>query len=39
MGMRVRDVMEGADGSLYVLKDGKDGALIRVTPRENAARR
>jgi len=39
MGMRVRDVMEAADGSLYVLKDGKDGALIRLTPRENAARR
>jgi glucose/arabinose dehydrogenase len=39
MGMRVRDVMEGADGSLYVLKDGEDGALIRLTPRKNAAQR
>jgi glucose/arabinose dehydrogenase len=39
MGMRVRDVMEAADGSLYVLKDGEDGALIRLTPRKNAAQR
>jgi glucose/arabinose dehydrogenase len=30
--MRVRDVMEAANGDLYVLKDGKDGGLLRVTP-------
>lgn len=39
MKMRVRDVVEGSDGSLYVLKDGEDGALMRLRRQERDARR
>lgn len=34
MGGRIRDVAQGPDGALYVIEDGKDGRLIRLTPRE-----
>lgn len=34
MGMRIRDVVEASDGSLYVLKDGPSGGLLRLTPKE-----
>ncbi len=30
---RIRDVRMGADGHLYILTDGSEGKLIRVTPR------
>lgn len=29
---RIRDVEQGPDGSLWLLKDGKDGELLRLTP-------
>lgn len=32
MNMRVRDVAAGNDGAIYVLKDGNDGALIKLSP-------
>ena len=31
-GSRIRDVRMGPDGALYVLTDGEDGKVIRVTP-------
>ena len=31
-GARVREVEEGPDGYLYVLEDGEDGRLLRVSP-------
>ena len=31
-GERIRDVRVGRDGALYVLTDGVDGSLLRVTP-------
>lgn len=34
MGARIRDVAQGPDGALWVIEDGKDGRLIRLTPRE-----
>ena len=33
LGSRVREVEQGPDGSIYVLRDGSDGALLRLTPR------
>ena len=30
---RIRDVVEGPDGALYLLTDGKDGKLLRVAPK------
>jgi len=33
MGDRVRQVKEGPDGALWLLIDGEDGALLRLTPR------
>ena len=32
-GERIRDVVEGPDGALYLLTDGKDGKLLRVAPK------
>ena len=32
MGRRIRDVAQGADGSIFVITDEKDGALLRLTP-------
>jgi glucose/arabinose dehydrogenase len=32
VGLRVRDVEEGPDGSLWMLEDANPGALIHVTP-------
>lgn len=32
LGARIRDVRVGRDGNLYLLTDGVDGALIRVSP-------
>ena len=39
MKMRVRDVMEAANGDLFVLKDGEDGGLLRLKPHEKDAQR
>ncbi len=39
MGVRIRDVVEAEDGALYVLKDGEDGGLMRLTPPGKDARR
>ncbi len=33
LGERIRDVREGPDGALYLLTDGADGRLLRVTPK------
>jgi len=33
LGTRIRDITEGAGGSLYILTDGPDGELRRITPR------
>ena len=35
MGVRIRTVVEGADGTLWVLEDGRRGAtgrLLKLTP-------
>jgi len=32
LGERIRDVREGPDGALYLLTDGANGRLLRVTP-------
>ncbi len=32
LGERIRDVREGPDGALYLLTDGPQGKLLRVTP-------
>ncbi|WP_394003734.1 PQQ-dependent sugar dehydrogenase [Luteimonas sp. WGS1318] len=34
MGARIRGVTQGPDGALWVIEDGADGRLIRLTPRE-----
>ncbi|MDO5710975.1 MAG: PQQ-dependent sugar dehydrogenase [Micrococcales bacterium] len=33
LGFRVREVEQGPDGSIYLLQDGPDGRLLRLTPR------
>jgi glucose/arabinose dehydrogenase len=33
MGARIRDVAQAPDGSVYLLEDGRDGRLFRLTPR------
>ncbi|MCD9027137.1 PQQ-dependent sugar dehydrogenase [Luteimonas sp. BDR2-5] len=33
MGARIRDVAQGPDGALWVIEDGKDGRLLKLTPR------
>ncbi|MGL5839238.1 MAG: PQQ-dependent sugar dehydrogenase [Sphingorhabdus sp.] len=37
IGFRVRDVAQDRDGSLLILKDGKDGGLMRATPSASPA--
>ena len=32
MGKRIRDVVEGPDGALYVIEDGGGGRLLKLTP-------
>ncbi len=32
-GARIREVVEGPDGALYLLTDDKNGSLLRITPR------
>ena len=32
MGNRIRDVAADADGQVYVLEDGKEASLLRLTP-------
>jgi glucose/arabinose dehydrogenase len=34
MGERIRSVDEGPDGALWVLEDGRDGRLLKLTPRD-----
>jgi glucose/arabinose dehydrogenase len=34
---RIRGVMPGPDGALYVLTDGNDGKILRVVPKRNAS--
>jgi glucose/arabinose dehydrogenase len=38
VGVRVRDVEQGPDGSLWMLEDANPGALIHVTPNVNTSR-
>jgi glucose/arabinose dehydrogenase len=33
IGERVRDVVQAPDGAIWLLEDGKGGALVRLTPR------
>jgi glucose/arabinose dehydrogenase len=33
VGVRVRDIEQGPDGSLWMLEDANPGALIHVTPK------
>ena len=37
LGLRIRDVEEGADGSLYLLVDAGDGEVLRITPADDPA--
>jgi aldose sugar dehydrogenase len=32
LGLRIRDVAEGSDGSIYVLTDEADGQILRISP-------
>jgi len=32
-GARIREVVEGPDGALYLLTDAKNGSLLRIAPR------
>ena len=32
MGMRIREVEQGPDGAIWLLTDGKDGKLLKLTP-------
>lgn len=34
MGRRIREVEQGPDGAIWLLEDGPDGRLLRLTPRE-----
>jgi glucose/arabinose dehydrogenase len=38
IGKRIRDVEEAPDGSLWMLEDAAEGALIHVTPQGNSSR-
>jgi glucose/arabinose dehydrogenase len=31
MGARIRDVVQGPDGAVYVLTDAPDGAILKLT--------
>jgi aldose sugar dehydrogenase len=33
LNQRIRDVREGKDGALYVLTDGTNAKLLKVTPK------
>ena len=33
MGARIREVEEGPDGAVWILEDGEEGRLLRLTPR------
>jgi glucose/arabinose dehydrogenase len=33
LGARIREVVQGPDGALYLLTDASDGKLLRVAPR------
>ena len=33
MGERIRDVVQGPDGALYLLTDNSKGRLLKLTPR------
>lgn len=33
MGARIREVEQGPDGAVWVLEDGKDGKLLKLTPK------
>jgi len=33
LGARIREIEEGPNGTLWVLRDGTDGALVQLTPR------
>lgn len=35
MGARIREVEQGADGAIYLLTDGTDGKLLRLTPTQD----
>ena len=34
MGARIRSVVEGPDGALWVLEDGRDARLLKLTPKD-----
>ena len=38
IGRRIRDVEEGPDGTLWMLEDSMQGALIHVTPKVTGSR-
>jgi glucose/arabinose dehydrogenase len=33
MGMRIRDVAQAPDGAIWLIQDGDDGQLMRLTPK------
>jgi glucose/arabinose dehydrogenase len=33
MGQRIREVEQGPDGAVYLLEDGRDGRLLKLTPK------
>lgn len=37
LGLRIRDVVEGPDGALYLLTDEDDGEMLRVSPADDAS--
>jgi glucose/arabinose dehydrogenase len=33
MGERIREVEQGPDGAIWLLEDGKNGRLLKLTPK------
>jgi glucose/arabinose dehydrogenase len=38
MGARIREVEQGPDGALWLLTDGSGGKLLKLTPKDAAAK-
>ena len=39
MGTRIREVEQGPDGAIWLLEDGEKGRMLKLTPKDNKAKR